>query len=123
MGRKGRCVAAGDFEDFAPEGDLGGLAAAAPTLRLRLAGATAAFALTIGCDYIIAAGAALRRALRFVFLFAPLRRLVLRAAPRADAALRVDFRFAPFLFFFAVIGMSNDSSCVFGPCDSHTPKR
>jgi hypothetical protein len=51
------------------------------------------------------------RALRFVaFLFAPpLRPVVLRAAPRADAALRVVFRFAPPFLFFDVIGMSNDS--------------
>jgi hypothetical protein len=47
----------------------------------------------------------------------------LRAGLRPAAAFRVDFRFAPFLFFFAVIGMSNDSSSVFGPCDSHPPKR
>jgi hypothetical protein len=55
----------------------------------------------------------LREDFRFaVFLFAPaLRPLVLRAAPRADAALRVVFRFALFLFL-DVIGMSNDSSCV-----------
>jgi hypothetical protein len=56
------------------------------------------------------------RALRFVaFRFAPvLRPLVLRAAPRADAALRVVFalRFAPVFLFLDVIGMSNDSSCV-----------
>src|SRR5947199_8804790 len=52
-------------------------------------------------------------ALRFAVLrFAPvLRVLVLRAAPRADAAFRVVLRFAP-PFFFDVIGMSNDSSCV-----------
>jgi hypothetical protein len=50
------------------------------------------------------------RALRFVdFLFAPVFRVVLRAAPRADAALRVVFRFAPPFLFFDVIGMSNDS--------------
>jgi hypothetical protein len=41
-----------------------------------------------------------------------LRVLVLRAAPRADAALRVVFRFAPPFLFFDVIGMLNDSSYV-----------
>ena len=51
------------------------------------------------------------RVLRFAdFRFAPpLRPLVLRAAPRADAALRVVFLFAPPFLFFDVIGMSNDS--------------
>jgi hypothetical protein len=55
----------------------------------------------------------LREDFRFAdFLLAPvLRPLVLRAAPRADAALRVVFRFELFLFL-DVIGMSNDSSCV-----------
>jgi hypothetical protein len=56
----------------------------------------------------------LREDFRFaVFRFAPALRplVVLRAAPRADAALRVVFRFALFLFL-DVIGMSNDSSCV-----------
>jgi hypothetical protein len=49
--------------------------------------------------------------------FAPvLRPLVLRAAPRADAALRVVvFRFlAPPFLFFDVSGMLNDSSYVWG---------
>jgi len=41
----------------------------------------------------------------------PFRALVLRAAPRADAAFRVVLRLAP-VFLFEVIGMSNDSSCV-----------
>jgi hypothetical protein len=85
---------------------LDGLAAAAQTWRVRRERATAAFAVA---DYAPAD----LRALRFVALrFAPVfRPLVLRAAPRADAALRVVFFFALFLFF-DVIGMSNDSFCV-----------
>jgi hypothetical protein len=43
-------------------------------------------------------------ALRFDDLRLVLRALVLRAAPRADAALRVVFRLAP-PFFFDVSGM------------------
>ena len=68
------------------------------TFRLRRNGAAAAFAM-------------LDQALRLDVL--RLRLVVLRAAPRADAALRVVFRFfAPPFLFFDVIGMSNDSSCV-----------
>jgi len=71
-----------------------------------------------GCDLPDYAGMAqprlspwLDQALRLVAL--RLRLVVLRAAPRADAALRVVFRFfAPPFLFFDVIGMSNDSSCV-----------
>lgn len=84
---------------------LRGLAAAAPTLRLARKERPR---LSPWLDY---AEAAALRDLRFVdFFFAPpLRPLVLRAAPRADAALRVVFRFAPPFLFFDVIGMSNDS--------------
>ena len=83
------------------------LGAQAPTNR------AAAALPKINRPYIIGAAAGLRDDLRFAFL-APFRRLVLRAAPRADAALRVALRFAPFRFFFAVIGMSNDSSIELG---------
>jgi hypothetical protein len=83
------------------------------TLLLRLSGGLAATAPT--SDY---AGTEqprlspwLDQALRLDVL--RLRLVVLRAAPRADAALRVVFRFfAPPFLFFDVIGMSNDSSCV-----------
>jgi hypothetical protein len=77
-------------------------------------------------SYIAAgAGAAFfaRRALRFAGFFAALRRVFL-AAPLAPALRTVRFLAFAFVFvfrfaFFAVIGMCNDSSNVFGLCESH----
>ena len=75
-------------------------------------------------SYIAAgAGAAFfaRRALRFAGFFAALRRVFL-AAPLAPALRTVRFLAFAFVFrfaFFAVIGMCNDSSNVFGSCESH----
>jgi hypothetical protein len=100
-----------------------GLAAASWRL-LSLAPASRGLSLDHQVSYIAAgAGAAFftRRALRFAGFFAALRRVFL-AAPRAPALRTVRFLAFAFAFrfdFFAVIGMCNDSSNIFGSCESH----
>src|SRR5579885_333667 len=101
-----------------------GLAAAVLVARWRLPPDAAAFAFAICRFYIVIRKTAndprcLQRR-GYFFAFRRRRRFVLRAAPFA-AVLRTA-RLLLFLFL-PVIGMSNDSSALFGSCDSHPPKR